>query len=401
MSDAPRRRLILLGSTGSIGRSTLEVVAHLRRQGLLDFEVVGLATGRNAAGVAEQARQHGARHVAVADAAAAASITDVRHVYAGPDAAEQLVQAAARPGDLVVGAMVGSAGLPATLRAIERGCDVALANKETLVAAGAIVMPLVKRTGVHLLPVDSEHSAIFQCLAAGRGPQEVKRLVLTASGGPFRTWPPEKVYSASVEEALDHPTWSMGPKVTVDSASMTNKALEVIEAHWLFDMPPERIQVSVHPQSIIHSLVEFVDGSVIGQLSPPDMRSPIQYALTWPRRLPGCAPRMDFTRAMRLEFEPVDPKRFPAVALAFEVVAAGGTAGAVFNAANEAAVEAFLARRIPFGAIAELVAGALEAIPPVPVTSLEDVFAADRAARDEVARRLEGARSRSPCATRR
>ena len=239
-----RRRVILLGSTGSIGCNTIEVVEHLNRQADWQFEIVGLATGSNAARVAGQAGRFGVRHVAIADGAAAGGLPGIDHVYSGPDAALELVETVAREGDLVVGAMVGSAGLPATLAAIDRGCDIALANKETLVAAGSLVMPLVERRGVHLLPVDSEHSAIFQCLAAGRSIDEVKSLILTASGGPFRTWPRQRVYEATVEETLDHPTWTMGPKVTVDSASLMNKALEVIEAHWLFGMGTDRIRVN-------------------------------------------------------------------------------------------------------------------------------------------------------------
>jgi 1-deoxy-D-xylulose-5-phosphate reductoisomerase len=388
------RRLILLGSTGSIGTNVLEVVDHLRREGLCEFEVVGLATGGNARGALEQARRLGVKHVAIADAQAASGLAGVPHVYRGPDAAQCLVEAVAQAGDLLVGAMVGSAGLPATLAAIERGCDIALANKETLVAAGALVMQAVRARGVALLPVDSEHSAVFQCLQAGRTPQELKRIVLTASGGPFRTWPTEDLYNATVEQTLSHPTWSMGPKITVDSASLMNKALEVIEAHWLFGLEPARIDVVVHPQSIVHSLVEFVDGSVVAQLSPPDMRSPIQYALTWPQRAAGCARLMDFSQALSLDFEPLDAERFPAVTMAYEVVAAGGTAGAVLNAANEAAVSAFLAGRIPFGVLPELVRGALERVPARELCSLEDVRRADRSAREEVAAMLESRASR-------
>ncbi len=337
--------------------------------------------------IAAQARRFGVEHVAVTDEASARTLkaaSESYTVYTGPDAALQLVEAVARPGDLVLGAMVGSAGLPATLAAIERGCDIALANKETLVAAGELVMPLVRERGVHLLPVDSEHSAIFQCLGAGRSGSEVSRLVLTASGGPFRTWPADRIEHATVEQALDHPTWSMGPKVTVDSASLMNKALEVIEAHWLFGMPPEKISVVVHPQSIIHSFVEFVDGSVVAQLSPPDMKGPIQYALSWPERLDGCAATMDWQTAGRLDFEPVDHDRFPALRLAWRVIETGGTAGAIFNAANEVAVAAFLERRISFGMITRLVERALDGVPHVPVTSLDDVHRADRASREMV-----------------
>ncbi len=355
----------------------------------MQFDVVGLAAATRSAVVAEQAKRFGVEHVAVADDQAAATLTGVPHVYAGADAALQLIEAVARPGDLVLGAIVGSAGLPATIAAIEKGCDIALANKETLVAAGVLVMPLVQKRGVQLLPVDSEHSAIFQCLQAGRSTSEVKRLVLTASGGPFRTWPADRVEHATVEETLDHPTWNMGPKVTVDSASLMNKALEVIEAHWLFDMPARKISVVVHPQSIVHSFVEFVDGSVVAQLSPPDMKSPIQYALSWPDRLEGCAATMDWQTLGSLDFEPVDNDRFPALGLAWRVIETGGTSGAIFNAANEVAVAAFLDRRICFGMITQLVERTMDAVEAVPVTDLDDIQRADKTARAEVGRLLE------------
>ncbi len=384
------RRLILLGSTGSIGTNALSVVEHLHERQLMRFEIVGLAAATRSTVLAEQAKRFGVDHVAVADEEAAATLTGVRHVYAGADAALQLIEAVARPGDLVLGAIVGSAGLPATIAAIEKGCDIALANKETLVAAGVLVMPLVRQRGVHLLPVDSEHSAIFQCLQAGCSNGEVARLVLTASGGPFRTWPADRVEHATVEETLDHPTWNMGPKVTVDSASLTNKALEVIEAHWLFDMPAEQISVVVHPQSIVHSFVEFVDGSVVAQLSPPDMKSPIQYALSWPERLEGCAATMDWQTVGSLDFEPVDHDRFPALRLAWRVIETGGTSGAIFNAANEVAVTAFLDRRICFGLITRLVERTMNAVEAVPVRDLDDIHRADQAARAEVGRLLDG-----------
>jgi 1-deoxy-D-xylulose-5-phosphate reductoisomerase len=384
------RRLILLGSTGSIGTNTLAVVKHLHEQQLMQFEVVGLAAGTRGGLVAEQAKQFDVEHVAVADEQAAAQISGVRHVYSGADAALQLIEAVARPGDLVLSAIVGSAGLPATIAAIEMGCDIALANKETLVAAGELVMPLIRQRGVHLLPVDSEHSAIFQCLQAGRSDREVARLVLTASGGPFRTWTADRVENASVEQTLDHPTWDMGPKVTVDSASLMNKALEVIEAHWLFDMPADRIAVVIHPQSIVHSFVEFIDGSVVAQLSPPDMKSPIQYALSWPARLDGCARTMDWQSASSLDFEPVDHDRFPALGLAWRVIETGGTAGAIFNAANEVAVAAFLDGRTSFGMITRLVERAMNAVDAVPVQDLDDIQRADQAARAEVTRLLDG-----------
>ena len=385
------RRLIVLGSTGSIGTNALTVVEHLRRRELFEFDVIGLAAGSNIELLREQALRFGVGHVAIADAAQAEALKGISHVHAGPEAARQLVEAAAQPGDLVLGAMVGAAGIPATLAAIDRGCDIALANKETLVAAGALVMPRVRERGVHLLPIDSEHSAVFQCLLAGRSIDEVKRLVITASGGPFRTWEKEKLYDATVEEALNHPTWNMGPKVTVDSAALVNKALEVIEAHWLFDLPASRIEVIVHPQSIVHSFVEFVDGSVIAQLGPPDMKTPIQYALTWPQRAPGCSATMDWESLSRMDFERVDHDRFPALRLAYRVIEAGGSAGAIFNGANEAAVAAFFERRIPFGRITELVQDALGAIDVTPLHTMQDVLAADRASREFVKRRLSEA----------
>jgi len=376
MMEAPR----------SIGANTLEVVAHLRQRGARRFDIVGLATGANAESLAAQAERFDCEHVAIADDSRRAPLKDVRHVYAGESAACELIDAVARPGDLVVGAMVGSAGVPATIAAIERGCDIALANKETLVAAGAIVMPLAREHEVHLLPVDSEHSAIFQCLLAGRSLKEGERVVLTASGGPFREAPLDEIRDASVEQALDHPTWNMGAKVTIDSATLMNKALEVIEAHWLFDLPAERIEAIIHPQSIVHSFVEFVDGSVFAQLSPPDMRSPIQYALTWPDRVDGCARRLDWRDLRSLEFEPVDHERFPSIRLAKSVIEREGTAGAVFNAANEAAVAAFLDRSIPFGRITEVVAETCSDVAASPVASLDDVLKADVEARETAGR---------------
>jgi 1-deoxy-D-xylulose-5-phosphate reductoisomerase len=379
------RRLILLGSTGSIGVNALEVLEHLAANPSVDFDVVALAAGSNGTLLAQQAERFGVKYVAVAEADAPAQLGAIEHVFAGPEAALRLVESVARPGDLLLGAMVGSAGLPATLAAIERGCDIALANKETLVAAGALVMPLVRRKVVNLLPIDSEHSAVAQCLRSGRSTDEVKRLVLTASGGPFRTWDQDRLHHATPEQALRHPTWSMGRKITIDSASMMNKALEVIEAHWLFGLPAEKIEVIIHPQSIVHSFVEFVDGSVVAQLGPPDMRTPIQYALTWPDRLGSCSRSMDWSELRRMEFEPVDHERFPSVRLAYQVIESGGTSGAILNAANEAAVEAFLDHRIPFGLIPNLVREALSQVPSEPVGSLDDVLRADRAARAFVA----------------
>ena len=375
-------RILLLGSTGSIGVNAIEVVRHLSNHGGPDFEIVALAGGRRARELRQQAESLGVRDVAIADEAGAGELADVDRLHVGPDAALELVRSVARPGDLVIGAMVGAAGIAPTIAALEIGCDVALANKETLVAAGSVVIPTARRHGAEIIPVDSEHSAIYQCLRGGRCPEEIERLVLTASGGPFRAWDLDRINEATVEEALDHPTWSMGPKVTIDSASMMNKALELIEAHWLFDLPASRLDAVVHPQSIVHSFVEFVDGSVFAQLSPPDMKMPIQYALTAPDRHTGCSPRIDWSSFSDLKFEPVDHERFPALRTALGVIDSGGSAGTVFNAANEVAVQAFLDRRIGFGRIMRTVRQTLEDTSIAPINSLEDVFQADSEARE-------------------
>ncbi|MFA9477142.1 1-deoxy-D-xylulose-5-phosphate reductoisomerase [Phycisphaerales bacterium AB-hyl4] len=388
MSDADARKLIVLGSTGSIGVNTLNVVEHLRRTRAATIEVVGLAASRSSTKLIEQAKQHHVRHIAVADPAIAdevrAALPDAK-VYVGDAAAETLVREVEATD--VAAAVVGSAGLPATLAAVQLGRRVSLANKETLVAAGMLVTPLVREHGAQLLPVDSEHSAIFQCLAE-HPRREVKRIVLTASGGPFRTADKTTIENATVEQALKHPTWTMGRKITIDSATMMNKALEIIEAHWLFGLAGEKIDVIVHPQSIVHSFVEFVDHNVLAQLGSPDMRGPIQYALTWPDRPVGCSEAMDWSALSQLTFEPPDLERFPALKLAYDVIDAGGTAGAVFNAANEAAVQAFLERQVRFGRIVELVTEALAAIEPEPVESLETILDADRKARAFVAQRI-------------
>ncbi|MCC6680858.1 MAG: 1-deoxy-D-xylulose-5-phosphate reductoisomerase [Phycisphaeraceae bacterium] len=397
-TKAQSRRLIVLGSTGSIGVNTLAVVDHLRRTcggGAADIQVVGLAAGRSGKRLIEQARQHRVRHVAVTDPAAAEQVKSALPgvaVFSGPDAPRKLVQEVEAT-DLAA-AIVGAAGLAAVLEAARRGMRISLANKETLVAAGGLVKPLVQKHGAELIPVDSEHSAIFQCLR--EHPQhEVRRLVLTASGGPFRSAAKDVMDNATVEQALNHPTWSMGPKITIDSASMMNKALEIIEAHWLFDMPSEKIAVIVHPQSIVHSFVEFADHSILAQLGPPDMRTPIQYALTYPQRASGCSEAMDWPTLSRLTFEPADGERFPALGLAYRAIEAmqqgGSTAGAVLNAANEAAVAAFLERKIRFGRIVELTRLAMEAIEPGPIRDLDDVMAADAAARRFVSEALSKA----------
>jgi 1-deoxy-D-xylulose-5-phosphate reductoisomerase len=399
VSHAPARaagekRVILLGSTGSIGTQTLDVVRHLntlheRGEWPTRYRVVGLATGRKGADMKAQAERFGVQHVAIADESCA-GLFDGRRCFSGTAAATRLVHEVEC--DVVLGAMVGAAGLPATLAAVELGRDIALANKETLVAAGELVVPAARRSGSRLLPVDSEHCGVWQCLAGSDGDRKgtcppcdtaraVSRVVLTASGGAFRSRTRDEVYHASVEDALKHPTWSMGPKVTIDSASLTNKALELIEAHWLFGLPAEKLEAVIHPESVVHALVEFADGSMIAQMAIPDMRLPIQYALTYPERPAGLTARVDFTKVRRLEFAPVDADRFPAVGLAYEVMRSGGTSGAVFNAANEAAVEAFIDRRIPFGRIPEVTAAAMRSVGVSPVRSLDDVLAADAEAR--------------------
>ncbi len=342
----PPTNVAVLGSTGSIGRSTLEVIGA--SGGAL--RCVALAARTNCAVLIEQARQLRPRVVAVADADAAAaadwsSLPPEVERLTGPESLERI--AAAPDVNVVVAAIIGSAGLRSTWAALAAGKTVALANKETLVMAGPLVMRLAARAGAKFFPVDSEHSAIYQALQAGR-PEEVRRVVLTASGGPFLRHTPEQLARVTVADALRHPTWNMGPKITVDSATMLNKALEMIEARWLFNLAPEQVEVVVHPQSIVHSLVEFVDGSVIAQLSPPDMKLPIQYAVYRGQRRAGPAPRLDLSHMLQLSFEPPDEERFPALRLGREAAAAGGTAGAVLNAAKEAAVDEFLAARLPF-----------------------------------------------------
>jgi 1-deoxy-D-xylulose-5-phosphate reductoisomerase len=303
--------------------------------------------------------------------------------------------------DIVVAAVVGAAGLPAALGAVRAGKTLALANKEALVVAGSLLIPEARRRGITVLPVDSEHSAIFQAMACGRA-KEVRRVILTASGGPFRDAPIEKIRNATPADALNHPTWRMGNKVTIDSATMFNKALELIEACWLFDLRPEQVQIMIHPESIIHSMVEFVDGSVIAQLSPPDMRTPIQYTLTYPDRADGCSRRMDWTKSHTLHMQPPDFERFPSLKIAYQVAEAGGTAGAVLNAANEVAVAAFMDGKIPFGEISRVVELTISRHRIQSNPTLDDLLQADRAARkaaeDIIATRTDASMARSPVA---
>jgi 1-deoxy-D-xylulose-5-phosphate reductoisomerase len=346
---------------------------------------VGLAARQDWQRLAAQARAFAVPAVALADQTHENALREAcppgTRIYLGTQGLVDLVRQA--DADLVLAGIVGVAGLPAVLAAVERGIDVGLANKESLVVAGTILLPLARQRGARLIPVDSEHSAIFQALHAGKS-QEVRRIYLTGSGGPFRTWPPQRIANASVEEALAHPTWSMGPKVTIDSATMMNKALEIIEAHYLFGVSPEQIEVLIHPESIVHSMVEFCDGSIVAQLGTPDMRTPIQYAITYPERLPGLARPLSWSAIRTLHFEPPDPERFPSIELGHEAARRGGTCGAVLNAANEAAVECFRSGEIPFGRIAELAAQALRRHQAIPDPTLEELMEADAWARREV-----------------
>jgi len=383
------RRIAILGSTGSIGEQTLDVVGRFPGR----YRVVALAAGRNLDKLARQVQRFRPELVAVADTDGARELAS-RLPPGGPRiacGAEGLLEVATHSADLVVSALVGAVGLEPTLAAIRAGCDVALANKEVLVMAGALVLREVRTHGVQLLPVDSEHSAIFQALA-GQRPEDVARLVLTASGGPFRTWSEREIAAASVEQALRHPNWDMGPKITIDSATLMNKGLEVIEARWLFDVPPERVDVLVHPQSIVHSLVEFVDGSVLAQLGLPDMRVPIAVALAHPARLPLELDRLDLAAIGELHFEVPDRKRFPCLDLAYQALAASEAAPAVLNAANEVSVAAFLAGRIRFPAIAATNAAVLEAHAAqrgrAALRDLADAREADGWARAQAAERL-------------
>lgn len=381
------KRLVILGSTGSVGRAALDVV-----EGLGDVTVVGLSARADARQLAIQARRWRPRAVALEDEAAAVAIREAlpagTALYAGADALQTL---AAMPGaDLVLVAVVGIAGLRPTLAALNAGHDVALATKEALVAGGSLVIEAARRARAGLVPVDSEHSAIFQCLA-GQDRAAIRRLILTASGGPFLRRPLETLRDVTVEEALAHPTWNMGPKVTIDSATLMNKGLEVIEAHWLFAVPPDQIEVVIHPQSLIHSMVEFVDGATMAQISRPDMRGPIQYALTAPHRRIGLVAPMEWTK-QTMTFEQPEPERFPALALAADALRRGGTAPAVLNAANEVAVARFTGRAIRFPEIVGTVGEVLSRHQTRPAGTLDAVLSADAWAREEAARVLPVAR---------
>jgi 1-deoxy-D-xylulose-5-phosphate reductoisomerase len=355
---AAARSITILGATGSVGLSTVDLIKRNPDK----YRVEAVASGRNAAALAEVARAVGARLAVIADPSALAALKDALagtdiEVAAGEAA---LLEAAQRPADWTMAAISGAVGLKPTLAAIERGATVALANKECLVCAGALFMRAAAKTGATVLPVDSEHNAVFQALGAGNR-ADVKKVILTASGGPFRTWSAQAIRAATLEQALRHPNWSMGPKITVDSATMMNKGLELVEAHHLFSLPPQELEVVVHPQSVIHGMVEFRDGSVVAQLGSPDMRIPIAHCLAWPRRIDGPAARLDLAKVRELTFEAPDLERFPALALAWRALEAGGGATTVLNAANEVAVGEFIAGRIGFAAIAALVEVTLEA----------------------------------------
>jgi len=377
------KRISILGSTGSIGEQTLDVVASAPER----FEVVALAAGGSVDKMAAQVRRFRPALVSLGSQEAAETL---RSALSGEDlprievGEEGLLAVASEPVDMVVSALVGAVGLAPTLAAIAAGSEIALANKEAMVTAGALVNRELAKNKVTLLPVDSEHSAIFQALA-GQRHEDVHKLILTASGGPFRTWSAERIAEASVEQALNHPNWDMGPKITIDSATLMNKGLELIEARWLFDVTPEQLEVVVHPQSIVHSLVEFCDGSVLAQLGLPDMRVPIAVALAYPERIPLDNPRMSLAEIGRLDFEAPDVKRFPAVELALAALASCEAAPAVLNAANEVAVAEFLEGKIPFPRIVALCAEVLEAFhrqPPVEeLNDLADVLEADAWAR--------------------
>ena len=376
------KRISILGSTGSIGRQCLSVTDSLPGR----FEIVALAAGSNIALAAEQVVRHRPKIVSVATEAGARKLCDMLsgsrrpapEILFGPEGIERV---ATHPdAEIVVSAAVGVVGLPATYKAIECGKQIALANKEVLVAAGEVVMAAAQRHGVSLLPVDSEHNAIHQCLRAGQN-REVKRLVLTASGGPFRKTPISKLGRVTPKQALAHPNWKMGQRITIDSATLMNKGFEVIEARWLFGTGLDEIQVVIHPQSTIHSMVEFVDGSILAQLGPTDMRMPIQYALTYPERVPSNRCALDWSTLRELDFEDVPVRKFPCLDLAKQAVREGGPLPCALNAADEIAVAAFLERKLPFLGIAAVIENVLSRMPRTPIKEIEDVLEADLEAR--------------------
>ncbi len=376
------KKVAILGSTGSIGKNALRVIDALESQ----YQILALSAHCNVELLAEQARQYKPKYIAVTDSDYAGQLRGMTgdldaEILSGPDSLIKLAEL--EEVDIVLSAVVGAAGLPSVLAAARRGKRLAIANKEPLVIAGELLTKTAKENNSTILPIDSEHSAICQALQAGRR-EEVNKIILTASGGPFRELTSEDLQSVTLEQALSHPVWNMGPKITIDSATMMNKALEVIEAHWLFDMPADKIEVLVHPESIVHSLVEFVDGSVIAQLSEPDMCLPIQYALTYPARVAGISKQLRLEEIGQLTFEKPNLKTFRALFLGFEVVRTGGTAAVVFNAANEAAVQEFLADKIRFVNIVELIEHCLNKHDIKRNVSLEEILQIDDWARREV-----------------
>ena len=376
------KQIAILGSTGSIGRNALRVIDALGPE----YQVFALSAHSNVELLAEQARRHKPSFVAVTNSEYIAQLRELLggldvEILAGPEGLTEIAEL--EEVDIVLTAVVGAAGLPAVLAAAKCGKQLAIANKEPLVVAGQLLVSEAKKNGGTILPVDSEHSAIFQAMQSGTR-EEVNKIILTASGGPFRGAAVEDIQNVTLEQALAHPVWDMGPKISIDSATMMNKAFEIIEGHWLFDMPVDKIEVLIHPESIVHSLVEFVDGSVIAQLGEPDMCLPIQYALTYPQRVAGISRRLRLEQIGKLTFEKPDFATFRALPLAYEVARTGGAAAAVFNAANEAAVEEFLAGGIEFVNIIELIEHCLNKHDVITSASLEELFEADAWAREEV-----------------
>ena len=395
------KRIAILGSTGSIGKKALQVIDALNsslvaHRSLLEgertqYEIIALSANSSVELLAEQARRYKPRFVAITNTDYYKQLCDLVgdlevEILAGPDSLIEIVQLEGV--DIVLAAVVGAAGLGAALAVAEQGKHLAIANKEPLVIAGQLLTETARENGATILPVDSEHSAIFQAMQSGSA-EEIDKIIITTSGGPFRKMAPEDVQDVTLEQALSHPVWDMGPKITVDSATMMNKALEVIEAHWLFRMPVEKIEVLIHPESIIHSMVEFVDGSVIAQLAEPDMCLPIQYALTYPVRLAGIARHLKLEEIGKLTFEKPNLETFRALSLGFEVARTGGTAAAVFNAANEVAVQEFLGGRIKFVSIVELIEHCLNQHNVKTRASLEELLEADVWARREVIKRAQ------------
>ncbi|RED15597.1 1-deoxy-D-xylulose-5-phosphate reductoisomerase [Parasphingopyxis lamellibrachiae] len=375
---AAAKRITILGATGSVGQSTLDLINRDRD----DYEVIALTANEDVGGLARIARESGAKLAVIGNPSLASELAEALagsgiETAAGADA---ICDAAAMDTDLVMAAIVGAAGIPSAMAAIEAGNTIGLANKESLVSAGSLMLEAARKRGVTILPVDSEHNAIFQCFDHDR-PEGISSIILTASGGPFRQWSREEMRNVTPERAVQHPNWSMGAKISIDSATLMNKGLELIEARYLFDLPPDDCRIIVHPQSVIHSLVEYRDGSVLAQLGAPDMRVPIAHVLAWPQRMDTPCERLDLAQVARLDFEEPDTERFPALKLARSAMEAGGARPAILNAANEEAVAAFLGGRIGFLDIAAIVADVLGSYAPDAPICLDDVFAIDKAAR--------------------